>query len=170
MTPADFLSLCETQLPADEMMLLRAATIDGPEEDDPSGIVGKWRRFERGLRNALVRQRAPQQNVESGKFIRRDAREDDNTADYGVIELARSAFAHETPLGSEDELNHARWALLDSLESGFFFELERVIIYYIKLQIIERRSFFKRDLGEEQFHAVTEKIMSDYYESEREQN
>jgi hypothetical protein len=170
MTPAEFVSLCETQLPANEMALLRAATIEGPEEDDPHGIVGQWRRFERGLRNALVRQRAPGKNVETEKYVRRDAREDDNTAEHGVVELARSAVAQETPLGSEDELNHARWAFLDDLESGYFFELERVIIYYIKLQILERRTCFKRDLGEEQFQRITEKIMSDYYDSEREQN
>lgn len=170
MSPDEFLSLCQTQLSADEISLLRQASIEAPEGDDPGGTVGRWRRFERGLRNSLVRLRAAQKNSESALYVRRDAREDDNTSENGVNELARSAAAHETPLGSEDDLNHARWSFLDDLEAGYFFELERLIVYYIKLQILARRRHFTRAQGEERFHKITEQIMGEYYEPEREQN
>ncbi len=169
MEPTQFLELCETQLSAEELERVRSATIDAPGSESSWGIVENWHRFERGLRNALVKQRAPQRGVEAATYIRRDERGDDNSNENGVLELARSAAAHETPLGAEDELNHARWAYLEDLEAGYFFELERLIIYYIKLQIVARHGQFRRKHGEQQFHAIIETIMGDYYSESGEQ-
>ena len=40
-----------------------------------------------------------------------------------------------------------RWSLLDDFEVGHYFDIERLIIYYLKLQILWRKQQFNREDG-----------------------
>lgn len=174
MSPEEFLDLCKQHLSDDEYQAIAAASIDGPAAGalpDGSPALTRWLEHERGLRNALVKLRAPNRGADAEAHIRRDEDGNDGTSADSITELAREAHSSETPLGAETSLNQARWRFLEDLETGHFFDLDRVVLYYIKLQIIARRALFDRKQGEERYNAVTERIMQEYYqESDREQS
>lgn len=174
MSPEDFLELCRQQLSPGEYEAVSAAGIDGPSAGalpEGSPALTGWLSHERGLRNALVKLRAPNRGADAEAQMRRDENGNDGTSADSITELAREAHASETPLGAETALNQARWRFLEDLETGHFFDLDRVVLYYIKLQIIARRALFDRRRGEERYSAVTKRIMQEYYqESDREQS
>ncbi|MFP4377133.1 MAG: DUF2764 family protein [Spirochaetales bacterium] len=174
MSPEDFLELCRQQLSDDEYRAVAAASIDAPAAGalpDGAPVLTRWLEHERGLRNALVKLRAPGRGADAEAYMRRDEGGNDGTSADSITELAREAHASETPLGAETALNQARWRFLEDLETGHFFDLDRVALYYVKLQIIARRLLFDRKQGEERYNAVSERIMQEYYqESDREQS
>ncbi|MFW5685010.1 MAG: DUF2764 family protein, partial [Spirochaetota bacterium] len=85
-----------------------------------------------------------------------------------IGEAAREAFSHDSPLSGEDALDRARWRFLDDLEAGHYFDLDRVVIYFLKLQLLARRRLFTRTRGEERYAGITERIMNDYYQEHNE--
>jgi len=107
-------------------------------------------------------------SADPSDFIRLDRDGNDNTDPVELAEAAREAYNHESPLSGEDILNRARWSHLDELEVGHFFDLDRVIVYYLRLQILARRRIFTRSEGERLFAAINERIMNDYYQERSE--
>lgn len=170
MEPAEFLTMLEDHLTEPDLALVRSATIDAPlEATAPSGTTAqRWIVFERGLRNLLVRMRAGTKNVDPEQYIRLDETDHDNTEPLEIGEAAREAFSQESPLSGEDTLNRARWTFLDDLEVGHYFDLDRIVIYYLRLQLLARRRLFTRKNGEERFAAINEQIMNDYYQEHNE--
>jgi hypothetical protein len=166
-TPESFLEDARAHLSRGDAEALMRARIDAPVEleSGPQSVVS-WQRFERGLRNALVRIRAARKGVDATEYIRADEHGRDDSDRPGLEDAAREAFGEESPLSGEAALNRLRWAFLDELEVGHFFDLDRVIIHYLKLQILARKAMFTREDGERVFTAATEKITNDYYQEQ----
>lgn len=173
MEPVDYLTMLADHLSPADLQTVANARIDAPASEDESAAatgnptIESWTRFERGLRNSLVQLRAGG-SADPNDFIRLDRGGNDNTDPIELAEAAREAYNHESPLSGEDILNRARWFHLDELEVGHFFDLDRVIVYYVKLQILARRRVFTRAAGERQFAAINERIMNDYYQERSE--
>jgi len=55
------------------------------------------------------------------------------------------------PLDKEIKLMRTRWEFLDNLSVGRYFDLGALIIYYLKLQILERKDSFNKEKGREVF-------------------
>ena len=55
------------------------------------------------------------------------------------------------PLEIEKEILLLRWNFLEDQEMGHFFDLSFLIIYYLKLQILERLFSFDKERGKERF-------------------
>ena len=51
-------------------------------------------------------------------------------------------------------MNRARWDVLEDLELGHTFDLERLLVYAIKLQLLERKFAMDADRGEERVQAM----------------
>ncbi len=173
MEPAEYLAMLADHLSPADLETVTSAGIDAPASKDESGAttgnatIESWTRFERGLRNSLVHLRASGSS-DPNDFIRVDRTGNDDTDPVELAEATREAYNHESPLSGEDILNRARWFHLDELEVGHFFDLDRVIVYYLKLLILARRRIFTRSEGERQFAAINERIMNDYYQERSE--
>lgn len=185
--PSEFLTMLEDHLTTADLAAVAAARIDAPLTEEswsedavapdvpgsayarPSNpVIAGWEAFERGLRNALVHLRSSAGHADPQEYIRLDAAGHEDSDRLEIDEAAREAFNHDSPLSGEDVLNRARWSFLDDLEVGHYFDLERVIIYYLKLQILARRRLFTRAEGEERFRQIQETIMNDYYQEQSE--
>lgn len=165
--PEQFLEMAGEHLSHGDLEQLRRARIDAPVElENAPEVVVNWQRFERGLRNELARLRAARRGTDPGEYVRRDAEGRDDTNRSGLAEAAREAYGEESPLSGEAALNRLRWACLDELEVGHFFDLDRLVVYYLKLQILARKRMFSRDKGEGVFSAATETIMNEYYQEQ----
>lgn len=169
-TPQQFLEMVREHATASDYEAVRSASIDAPAGIDARyDSVRQWQRFETGLRNALVRLRTPAKGVEADSYLRRDPDGRDYTDLSGVTEAARAAVSEVSPLTGEHDLGKARWAFLDELEVGHFFDVEKLIVYYLRLQLIARLRQLNRDDGERLYRAATDKIMTDYYQEQGDQ-
>jgi hypothetical protein len=129
-----FLALCRDFIPEEDLNILKKISI----EDELAGksmqpALNKWYDFDRSLRNELTKIRASRKHLDPAKYIRGDS-----YSEASVVHIAMSA--HRTPsiLEAEKVLDQARWQFLNELELGHFFDLDFLIIYALKLLILER--------------------------------
>ena len=151
-TTEEFLELCSRRASRKEYeLLLRARLLPDPQDMSGNPLLRTWYEREIGLRNELVRQRAAQLNRDEHTYVRRTANGDDMSGIRGIPEVVREALTQDTPLKSEMVLLRHRWAVLEELEVGHHFDIERLMIYYLKLQILWRKRRFNREDGENVF-------------------
>lgn len=163
----EFLDIARANMRPGDVAKVIGASIDAPQAVACATPAERaWRVYERGLRNVLVRARGARRAIDAGQYIRTDYLLHDETERAGLEELAREATSAPSPLTGEDLLNRARWDELESLTAGHSFDVEHVVLYYLKLQLLERRGKFTRDQGEPAFQLATESIMNDYYEGQ----
>lgn len=148
LTTAEFLNRCEGQLPEDRFRLLEKATLfqEKPAQT-PLAMLNRWYQFEHALRNALARERGRRLDRDPLPSLRGDAFDADAQAVAGrVLELA-------SPWAAEEQLDLARWKFLDELEVENYFNLEKLVIYLLKLKILERRASFSEETGRKKLEA-----------------
>ena len=68
-----------------------------------------------------------------------------------LLEKVRAALALDSPLDGERFLDHLRWSFLEDMGASHFFDLEALVVYYLKLQIALRQEKFQKELGQESF-------------------
>jgi len=149
----DFMDLCQNTLEDAEYSILSSVHLDGLL---PDGITNKvlqnWSLFEQSLRNELAKLRGPDLGIDYEKYTK------EFLYKIGTQAIARNAIKEENPLKAEEYLNRERWIFLEELEVGHFFDLEKLIVYSIRLQLLERKKFFSMEKGKEHFQEMYEKI------------
>lgn len=154
---ADFLEAASAWLTDADLELLRTTRIDGTSTDASTRTSRHFGAMERGLRNELVRLRASRLGVDADAYSRHDDTLPEAPLDAAVV--ANEAMSEDSPLRAEQILDRYRWAMLDDLEVGHYFDVEKLLIYYYRLQILERRSAMTRERGESRFELLYEKTM-----------
>ncbi len=146
----DFLSLAKESMTSSAYTELSCARLDISDQEVKSlpSFIKPWYRFELSLRNALVRMRASRLGKDSGQFLREGEEE------TGIEEIIREVSSQSTPLLAEDVLNRARWSKLDELEVGHYFDLQRMMILYLKVQLLERKHCFREESGTTEFEEI----------------
>lgn len=129
-----FLSLIERFIPEKEARILREISLQ-PQGDskDLHPTLKKWQDFDTRLRNELVKVRAAHKHLEASKYLR-----DYEYPDIPLGHLALSVYRNPSILAGERMLDEARWRFLDELAFGHYFDLDFLIIYALKLLILER--------------------------------
>ena len=153
MTQEEFFECCEATISEKDFNTLKSALILPEENPDFNSVLTKWNNWESSLRDELVKLRAVKRGLDSDKYMSGSAGES------GVSELARDAFNAPSPLEAETLLNRGRWEYLEMLESGHFFDLGKLIIYYIQLQILERKSQIDHEKGQQNFKTLYSTIL-----------
>ena len=152
-THDDFLSFCESSLDPHDYDLLISAQLDGSLPGDVSHpVLRAWSNFEQSLRNELVKLRAPQLETEGEKFLKLFI---DNTT---TPLIARNSMKQENPEKGEEYLNKERWNFLNELEAGHDFDIGKLIVYSLRLQLLERKNLFDQEKGKKGFQEIYEQI------------
>jgi hypothetical protein len=155
LTLSQFIDICRTELSDNDMQLIENSSISILDSSTPtSSALEEWRTWEKGVRNELVKLRAHNKGWEPAEYLR------ENDDVLGLHEIAREAVNESSPLEGEDVLNRARWSYLDELETGHHFDVERLVVYCLKLQILERRAKFTKDKGTANFEMLIENLSS----------
>jgi hypothetical protein len=151
----DFLVTCRQHIsPRHYRLLVSTSTADLQVTVPGCKILELWRHWEISLRNELVRLRAKKRGREAEAYL---------VESPGVLEpqgIAREAFAQESPLQAEDTLNRARWSYMDELEVGHYFDIEKILVYALRLQLLERKALFDEDRGRKMFDKVYSEIIT----------
>ena len=152
-TMHEFIDICHSTLTEDDFKTVESVSLselDGMNISVP--LIDRWISWESSLRNELVRLRSAALGIEPEGYIK-DA--EINTEAPGI---ARTAFKLESALAAEEIINKARWSFLDEVEVGHYFDLGKIIVYSLRLQILERKKMFTVENGDKNFQIIYENI------------
>jgi len=74
--------------------------------------------------------------------------------EYKPTSFPLSLVKEGNPLEVEKKLLKRKWDYIEAIEHEHHFDLEYLILYYLKLQILRRLSFFNKEMGMETFHNI----------------
>lgn len=130
-----FLEMCRDFISEKEFIMLKTITEKEPEITKiKNKTLKEWFNFDFALRNELAKQRASRKNEDSSKYLRKT---DKDLSNY-FIHLISEALKSSSPLEAERILDRARWIYLEELERGHFFDFDFLVVYGVKLCILER--------------------------------
>ncbi len=142
-TREDFLSECMKWLKLPEFKTLMSVDINDIDiaPDDPF-IVREWKRFNRTLREGVGRIREVKRGV---------LHETPPTAFMDIFDEAN-------PLFMERKFEKKRWDFIDEKEFGYHFDVNTLVLYFLKLQILERLTAFDKDKGKAVFETASSEV------------
>lgn len=103
------------------------------EIEDRSAVLKEWNRFDKCLRNELVKYRAVKRQKDPEYYINKEV-----SFDPFIAALSHLAVKEDSPLDAELYLDRVRWDKLDELEIGHYFDIDYLVIYGLKIKILER--------------------------------
>jgi len=129
-----FLEKCQGLIPDEETDLLKALGETGvPGYRGSQPTLRRWSVFDTALRNELVRIRASRRHSDPFRYLRQDG-----YTEPWIAHMATNAHRNPSILDAEKALDQERWRLLDELECGHYFDLDFLLVYGLKLLILER--------------------------------
>lgn len=141
LTPGEFLRRCAAQVSAaDYRILAETELFQAQPARTGLALLDRWHDRERALRNALASERAKRLGAAAGHP--RDFRHD-----HSLAEIVRYLLALDSPLAADEELDRVRWRFLEELAFGHYFDVEILVVYRLKLRILERRVRFDPVVG-----------------------
>lgn len=149
LTYDEFLSTCRKECSKHDFTLIREISlVPGDSLPGKSHVAECFYALERSLRNELVLLRAKKLGIDPDKYVQEGKEE------LEPVKVARNAFMNESPLAAEKILNKARWMYLDQLEVGHHFDVEKLIVYKLKLKILEGIAETDKDRGREMYNSI----------------
>ncbi len=149
-----FLELCREQASARDHALLARVGFDDPvsRPGDPPA----WRDFaawETALRDELAVQRAQRLGRDAAPFRRQ--------APFiaGLAAAVKEALAAANPREGELLLDRRRWRRLDDIEPGTGFAAGRLVVYRLKLLLLERQQLWRPGPGREAFRGALARLL-----------
>ncbi len=145
----DFLEDCRRLLAPEDFRRVRAVLSDEDKGLDGNGgpfVYRQWRSFQRRFLNEQVWFRAEEKGVDPWKFI-----EGDYYSDPVLREAVHQAAKMDNLLEAERFLDRIRWRYLDELCAGHYYDLDFILTYAVKLQILERHQRLASCRGREIF-------------------
>jgi len=137
----DFVSACGSWLSGRDMGVIEAAA-RGVSGDTVSGngMMDAWNTFDAELRGEIARAREAEKKREGGK----------------VPEKLKDILGEEDPLVAEKKLERVRWDFIEDKAGGYYFDVNALAAYGLKLRILERLATFDKDRGENFFYKLCE--------------
>jgi len=136
MTFGRFCALSRDLVPAGDFALI--ASLPSLEAGVCAGIgngtLRQWVAFQAMVGNELVMMRAARRKIDPAKYLRRDGCPESVHAAH----IAVNAYRKTSPLEAERSLDLERWQRLDELAAGHYFDLDTLVVYGLKLLILEK--------------------------------
>ncbi len=130
----DFLSSCQEQLSIKDLETIKRTNLTPTEDpEDPCPTLREWKKFDTTLRNELSRYRASKKSKDAAVYIRGEG-----YLDPFLATEAHWAINEKSPLEAERFLDRFRWERIEELEKEHYFDIDYLIAYALKLQILER--------------------------------
>lgn len=137
----EFLSECKKWLDESDFKKLVGISINDIEirPEDPA-IIKEWKSFDLTLRKDLGE-------------IRRMRKK---SLHERIPTRLMDVFDEPTPLLMERKLEKKRWDFIEEKEFGRHFDIDTLVLYFLKLQILERLAAFEEEKGKARFERLSE--------------
>lgn len=120
------------------------------------GTLRDWILFEHNLRNQLVELRAEKLGIRASPHLRTHIAEDP-TVVPSLIQIAEDPSPYEAELA----LLEIRWHFLTDQEVGHYFDLAALIIFALKLQLLDRKKKFESEKGRQVIQSIIKVNLGD---------
>lgn len=138
---SQFISECEKWLSKKDMRLIKNLDFNNIEiHPDDLPIIKEWKRFNTHLREELAKARY----------------EKKTHAKEPVLTRLADIFTEKNPLLMEMRYEKIRWDFIEQKEFLYRFDLNWLILYLFKLQILQRLTIFNKEKGIENFERFCE--------------
>jgi len=150
-----WLDLCREQVAESDHALLSRISFDAllPRPGDHA-LWQAYSSWETALRNELAVQRARKLGFGPDPFLR------EAPFYVGLPAMVKEALGAGTPKAVESALDRRRWSCLEELETGTQFGLGRLIVYRLKLLLLERKDRFRPEVGIRAFTEEYARVMA----------
>ncbi len=130
-----FFNKCKKLIPDKELEILRSTCGQNSYSLDIQGMesLKQWVNFEIALKNELVHARAARKKIDPLKFLHFP-----ESPQAQISHLAMTAYRSTSILEAEKILDQARWNFLEDLNLGHYFDFDYLLVYGLKLKILER--------------------------------
>lgn len=149
LTLENFMEACgRLMAPGDFRVLGKASIKDSILDSSENMLLSRWEEMNSGLRNELVKLRARNLDWEADSYLHPDV------SNPLLAPTARSLLEEANPQSAEHLLFQTQWHWLDDLQVGHQFDLDYLIVYYLKLQILERKASFAEETGKQKLQSI----------------
>jgi hypothetical protein len=125
-----FVERCRQLVPDEDVELLKSARGLPPSGNS---TLSQWHTFNASLKNEIVKVRAERRRIDPSKYLREDGYPWPHFA-----HMALAAYRNPSILESERYLDQEKWNFLDSLAAGHYFDRDFLIVYGLKLAVLEK--------------------------------
>ncbi len=139
-----FLEECQRQMsPKDAEWIQNAVLGKSPSKALKNPLVRLWIRFNEDFRNELAFARALKAKRDPLSYL-----QGERSYEPFLANVVAQAIGTDDPLAAEKILDRFRWQRLDDLTFDHYFDVEWLLIYALKLQILERYQMIESHRGE----------------------
>jgi len=136
-----FLAECGKWLSLEDMAVLSQAETSGFSMETSAGqFLTAWKEYDTDLRVELAAAHPLSKSPNK----------------QNISEMVQGIYAKVTPLEMEREFERARWSFLDDKEREYHFDLQWLIVYYLKIKILSRLAGFEQTKGMNEFSKLCE--------------
>jgi len=149
MSDEAFLSECDRLLTEDDFSAVQKFLSQQEELNISNGTVNAIAQYNRDFRNEMVWFRTQRMHKDSG-----DAAHKTRAGSLSIIETIQQASKMQNLLEAEKFLDKARWQHWDNFLMGYHGGLAFIIIYGLKLKILNRTNEINSPKGREIFEEI----------------
>jgi hypothetical protein len=124
----------------DHTVLIRADLLNVDPDPCDTQLLRRYKAHERDFRNDFIRWRQTKGSDQEHK----------------PRFFSASALREGTPLDAERLILRWKWDFLDAEEHAHHFDLDYLVIYFLKLKILHRLMIFESEKGLENYHSLCE--------------
>ncbi len=149
---ASFLEQCKSQMSDHDYQTI-ASALSGRSSSHP--FLKKWQQFASMVKKELNDQRSKKLGFSSLKY------RNDGEKEFRISEAVRQALSNENALDAELSLLALKWNYLDEIAALHYFDVEALLAYAVKLQLLERKSLFTKEEGNAEFKRLFSNLQSE---------
>lgn len=149
----EFVKLCSSWIGKSNIEKLSKLTLSPEDTATDSCFAKDWYKYEKILRNSSVKSRASKLNKDPLSYLKPE-----NKIYTDIERSVQDSFSAANPLEKELALDRLRWKIIDFLETGHFFDLEKLCAYKLRLLICEKWISRKPEDGQRNLDAVLESL------------
>ena len=152
---ATFAESCEQWLSDADLKVITTISLNpvADAELPVDSVAAKWFSWEINLRNRIAKLRANKQGREvSGMLL-------EEKDSFGEVDrIAQDIASTKDPLEAEKLLDDLRWSKLDDLEACHPFDLDKLCVYKLKLELCEKWLGREEEKGRDAFNKVIDAV------------
>ncbi|NBK24843.1 MAG: DUF2764 family protein [Spirochaetia bacterium] len=147
-----FLEQCKGQVSDRDYQSIVSA-LSGRSSSHP--FLQKWQQFASMVKKELNDQRSKKLDLSAPKY------RNDGEKAFRIGEAVRQALSNENALDAELSLLSLKWDYLDEIAALHYFDVEALLAYALKLQLLQRKGLFTKEEGNAEFKRLFSNLQSE---------